>query len=71
MMTVGEARAIFDNLEGCQRPIETKGLAIKIIMDMKTHNSVTKAQLLKAMNWMWDQMFEYKREEDKNEVQET
>ena len=57
-MNIGTARAIFENLEECQRPIEEKGLAIRTILDMETHNSVTKEQLLKAMGWMWNQMFE-------------
>lgn len=57
-MNIGEARAIFNNLYDCQRPIEDKGLAIRMVIDMETHNSVTKFQMLKALNWMWEHMFE-------------
>lgn len=58
-MNIGEARAIFNNLKDCQRPIEDKGLAIRMVIDMETHNSVTKYQMLTALNWMWEQMFQY------------
>ncbi len=57
-MNIGMARAIFDNLENCGQPIEVKGMAIRKVIDMETHNSVTKGQMLKAMNWMWNQIFE-------------
>ena len=57
-MSIEQARAIFENLEEPNCMIECKGLAIRTILDMATHNSVTKKQLLKAMDWMWNQMFE-------------
>lgn len=63
-MNIGMARAIFENLEKCGQPIEVKGMAIRKIIDMETHNSVTKAQMLKAMNWMWNQIFELKQEDE-------
>lgn len=66
-MNIGEARAIFNNLYDCQRPIEDKGLAIRMVIDMETHNSVTKCQMLKALNWMWKQIFELKGEEGSND----
>ena len=61
-MNIGMARAIFDNLDDCKQPIEVKGLAIRKIIDMETHNSITKHQMLKAMNWMWEQIFELEQE---------
>ena len=42
--------------------IEEKGLSIRKVIDMETHNSITKGQMLKAMNWMWEQIFELKQE---------
>lgn len=57
-MNRGAAIAIFENLDDCQRPMETKGLAIRMVIDMETHNSITKDKMLKAMNWMWNQIFE-------------
>ena len=62
-MSIGRARAIFENLDSNKFLIEEKGLAIRTILDMATHNSVTKEQLLKAIDWMWNQIFEYKEGE--------
>jgi len=61
-MNIGTARAIFANLENGGEPIEVKGMAIRKVIDMETHNSVTKEQMLKAMDWMWNQIFELKQE---------
>lgn len=33
-------------------------MAIRIILDMATHNGVTKAALLKALNWLWNEHYE-------------
>ena len=67
-MNIGMARAIFDNLDDCKTPMEEKGLAIRKVIDMESHNSVTKDQMLKAMDWMWNQIFEWKQvgEDDSN-----
>lgn len=62
MMNIGMARAIFDNLDDCKPTMEEKGLAIRKVIDMETHNSVTKDQMLKAMNWMWNQIFELEQD---------
>lgn len=57
-MTLGRARAIFDNIENASESIEEKYWAIRLVLDMETHNSVTKASMLKVMNWMWNQSCE-------------
>jgi len=57
-MNIGKALSIFGNLDDCNETIETKGLAIRMVIDMETHNSVTKKQMLGALNWMWNQIFE-------------
>ena len=31
---------------------------------MESHNSITKCQMLVAMNWMWEQIFELKQKND-------
>ena len=66
-MNIGTAIAIFENLDDCQESIETKGLAVRIVLDMETHNSITKKQLLKAMEWLWSQSFELLRKEGEQE----
>lgn len=59
-MNIGTARAIFENLNDINVTIEEKGVAIRQIIDMETHNSITKNQLVKAMDWLWNQIFELK-----------
>lgn len=57
-MNIGRAIAIFDNIENSTESIEEKYWAIRIVLDLATHNSVTKASMLKVMNWMWNQSCE-------------
>lgn len=64
-MNIGMARAIFENLFDSKYSIEEKGTAIRTVIDMETHNSITKGQMLKAMNWMWEQIFELKQDGEK------
>ena len=61
-MNIGKARAIFDNIENASESIEEKGAAILIVMNMETHNSVTKASMLKVIRWLWDRAFEINQE---------
>ena len=61
-MNKGRALAIFDNIENASESIEEKGAAILIVMNMETHNSVTKASMLKVIRWLWDRTFEIKQE---------
>jgi hypothetical protein len=63
VMNIGTARKIFDNIFDDAYTIEEKGLAIRKIIDMETHNSITKCQMLVAMNWMWEQIFEKQENE--------
>ena len=35
------------------------------VSKLETHNSITKGQMLKAMNWMWEQIFELKQDGEK------
>ena len=53
-MNTGKAIAIFNNLDDYKTPMEEKGLAIRKVIDMESHNSITKYQMLKVMNWMWN-----------------
>ena len=57
-MNIGRARAIVDNINNATETVEEKGLAIRMVLDMETHNSVTKASLLKVLDWLWNQHFE-------------
>ena len=57
-MNKGRALAIFENIENASESAEEKGMAIHIVMNMETHNSVTKASMLKVIRWLWDRAFE-------------
>ena len=61
-MTKGRALAIFENIENATVSIEEKGLAIYIVVNMATHNSVTKASMLKVIRWLLDRAFEIRQE---------
>ena len=63
-MNIGTARKIFDNIFDDTYTNEEKGLAIRKIIDMETHNSITKYQMLVCMNWMWEQIFELEQESE-------
>lgn len=51
-MKFGQAYKILENIDSDVYTIDEKAMAIKVILDMETHNGVTKAVLLKAMNWL-------------------
>ena len=62
-MNIGRARAIFDNIWNATESVEEKALAIRMVLDMETHNSVTKASMLNVMDWLWNQIFELQEDE--------
>lgn len=62
-MDKGTAIAIFENLFDSRYSIAEKGVAIRAVIDMENHNSIPKCQMLKAMNWMWEQIFEKQENE--------
>ena len=57
-MKIGQAYKILDNINSDEYTVEEKALAIRMILDMATHNGVTKAVLLKALNWLWNEHYE-------------
>ena len=59
-MNKGRALAIFENIENASESTEEIGVAIYIVMNMETHNSVTKDSMLKVIRWLWNRAFELK-----------
>lgn len=57
-MNFGQAYKILDNIDSEEYTENEKAMAIRVILDMETHNGVTKAVLLKAMNWLWNEHYE-------------
>lgn len=67
-MTMGQALSAFYNIDG-QNAVggeviteEEKGLAIWKVLNMETHNSITKAAMLKVMRYLLGLAFELPEE---------
>jgi len=52
-MNLGEAVAVFRNIYLSDRTVEEKKLAIKTVIEMETHNSITKQEILNALQWLY------------------
>ena len=53
-MELGKATAIFRNIYLSEESEENKKLAIKTVVDMETHNGITKREILNALDWLID-----------------
>jgi len=51
-MNTGKARAIFEDIYSDNIDVEDKLLAIQEVVDMPTHNSIKKADAIKALKWL-------------------
>lgn len=58
-MSIGYYRAVFEDINSDKYSEHEKALAIYRVMNMETHNSVTKKSMLEAIRWLWDRQFEY------------
>lgn len=50
--------AIFHDINSKDFDDQEKGTAIKIVMNMETHNSVKKAAMLEVIKFLWNMVFE-------------
>ncbi len=57
-MSLGRARAIFDDINRPGLTDIERGEAIKAVMEMETHNSVTKAAMLGVIRYLWNMIFQ-------------
>lgn len=53
-MNSGKAYAIFKHIESDQWMENEKLVAIKTVLDMPTHNGITKDEFLRALKWFYD-----------------
>lgn len=53
-MTIGTAKWIFENIEDEKYSDTEKMEAIKLVVNMGTHNSTTKNELLEAIKWIME-----------------
>lgn len=63
-MNHGLACAIFRNIHKSVWTDEDKGMAIKTVLEMETHNSISKADMLKVIKYLWDMIFEEVKDEE-------
>lgn len=63
---IGRAVAIFNNINNEQFADEEKALAVYDVMNMPTHNGVTKESAFKVIRYLWDMIFEIE-EDGENE----
>lgn len=59
-MDMGTAYVIFQNIDALDISDEEKAAAIFKVVNMETHNSVTKASMLKVLRWLLEFSFEIK-----------
>lgn len=57
-MNIGKAYAIFRQLDSKEYTLKEKGFAIHQVLDLATHNGITKVELLNALRWLWNLCFE-------------
>lgn len=57
-MIVPVAFALFKDIQNPGFSDLEKGAAIKVVMDAATHNSITKADMLLVIRWLWNMVFE-------------
>lgn len=62
-MKLGRAELIFRNIKSKEFNEIEKGLAIRKIIDMETHNSITKDNILEALDWLWNKCYELREEQ--------
>ena len=57
-MKIGTACAIFENIDSEAFSDIEKAGAIHDVLEMPTHNSVTKEAMLNVIAWLWNHVFE-------------
>jgi len=65
-MNSGKAVSIFKHIKHPVYSIEEKGLAIKTVLEMPTLNSITKDDMKTVIDFLWNEIFEFKKSEDLN-----
>ena len=56
-MNHGKAMAIFNDIFKPGLTDNERGTAIKVVLDMETHNSVTKKAAFDVIRYLWDMVF--------------
>ena len=62
VVNIGKAIAVFEQLDSDKYTDEEKALAIYKVMNIETHNSVTKADMVKAIKYLWHKAYSFENE---------
>ena len=54
-MNIGKATSIFKNITSEEFTVTEKLQAIREVLNMPTHNGISKEQILLALDWLWSQ----------------
>lgn len=68
-MNIGKAIGIFCDINNDKYTLLDKGEAIYEILQMPTHMSITKDDMLKVIDWLWNQVFEFGSKEPTDEAE--
>ncbi len=63
-MNIGTACAIFKNINADNISDDDKVLAIYTVMNMETHNAITKTDFLEVVKWLWNRSYEIEGAEE-------
>jgi len=63
-MNIGKACAICNDINHCGLSDDEKGLAIYTMMNMETHNSITKKTLLDIIKYLFQLCFDVEKMEN-------
>lgn len=61
-MKHGKAMAIVKNINNAEYTDNEKAHAIYLVMNMPTHMSITKDELINVIKWLWHYSWEFKEE---------
>lgn len=67
MRNKGEAVAIFKQIDISDRSLDEKGEAIYEVLDMPTHNGITKDEMLKVIRFLFNLCFDLRENADEKE----
>lgn len=67
-MNIGKACAVFEQIESDKYSDDEKLRAIWAVLDMPTHNGITKNEILTAFRWLFNYAVEIDPEEEEEET---